>query len=138
MDSLDGMLEFSEFLKRSAKNIDDTSNKKDILQESGDMIAEKAVESADNKYIGVHSGLLSNTGSHAQGNQIIAEWKSEAPNEVVIGWTSDAFYGHIQEVGFYHHGSGNFIKNPHLRPAFEEIQDRVFQRMIEKIGDLIK
>lgn len=138
MDSLSGMGEFANELLEDAKKMESDNAKADTLMSGGEIVVKQAQENAKGKLIGIHSGLLSNSPPHGEGDQILAEWEKSDPDELVVGWTSDAFYGMLQERGFYHHGSGKFIKNPHLRPAFEEKKEEVFDAMIKKIKEYIK
>ena len=38
-------------------------------------------------------------------------------NQVLIGWTRDASFGPLIELGYHHTVSRKFIKIPHLRPG---------------------
>lgn len=138
MDSLFGMNEFANELLENAKKMDSDRAKEETLQSGGKIVLKQTQENVKGKRLGIHSGLLSNSPPHGRGEQIIAEWEESNPDELIIGWTSDGFYGMLQERGYYHHGSGEFIKNPHLRPAFEEKKEEVFDAMIKKIKEYIK
>jgi hypothetical protein len=40
-------------------------------------------------------------------------------------------YGAFQELGFHHYGSGDFIRNPHIEPAFHA-EDRAYRDGIRR------
>ncbi len=42
-------------------------------------------------------------------------------------------YGDFQELGFRHHLSGEFIQNPHMYPAFREIEETAGARLGEAV-----
>lgn len=68
---------------------------------------------------------------------IMAEWRKSNPDEIIIGWTSDAFYGMIHERGYRQWKSRRFYKIPHMRPAFESSQEEAYRAGIEKAKKLL-
>lgn len=104
----DLMLGFDEFEKDMASIIKEV-NDPEVMHEMLEAMAKPIVEEAKRL-------VKADTGALKKG--IVLKWSSRRPDEIKIGWTNRAFYGAMLEEGYHHVGSGQFIKMPHIRPAY--------------------
>lgn len=104
----DLMLGFDEFEKDMESIIKEVSDP-EVMREMLEAMAKPIVEEAKRL-------VKSDTGELKKG--IVTKWSKTNPSELKIGWTNRAFYGQYLEEGYHHVGSGQFIKMPHIRPAY--------------------
>lgn len=102
-------LGFDAFEKDLQKIIETVSDP-DTIQEMLEVMAAPIVADAK-KRVPVNDGRLR--------DGIVTDYSRKRPYEIKIGWSNKAFYGRFLEDGYHHIGKKNqFIKKPHLRPAY--------------------
>lgn len=113
----DGFTEFNDMLKKIAQKVKDPVVREDALEAMAKPIVDEAKRLA-----GPGGGVMDNpTGNLA--DSIVAEIPSDLmkKSQIDIGWTESGWYGVKLEKGYMHyakHKPREFIKRPHLRPAF--------------------
>ena len=132
MATLDGMKEFRDLLEKDSRAFNGEARQK-ILESGAKPIVERA------KSIALGAGGKPAIQPHTKtlSNGIRYEYDSSAKDEISIGWTKEAFYGMFLERGFIHAKSKQFVKRAHLRPAYEETQEQVFDNMYRELEGLL-
>lgn len=126
--SEEGVAELMLELEEITKKITDPNTKKEVLE----AMAEPVVDESKRKARSIF-GEYQNTGKLE--DSIASEWQASSPDEIEIGWGKDGFYGKFHERGFYHSRAKRFIKNPHIRPAFEAKRTEVANAAIKKLKE---
>lgn len=119
-------------LTEIAVKITDPDTKKQVLE----AMAEPVVQEA--KRITRPGGIFGkfrHTGNLSE--SIGSEWDPDKPDQIRIGWSEKGFYGQFHERGFFHKTAKKFIKNPHIRPAFESKRRQVGDAGIKKYKELL-
>lgn len=125
------ILDLADVLDAVARKVTSMEFRKEALEAHAEPIVKEARRRAD-RGGGVFPGA---TGELAKG--IHATWSISEPNEIKIGWDWDHYYGMMQERGFVHWRSRRFIKNPHLRPAYNAKRDEGQRAAVDVLNKAI-
>lgn len=110
-----GIREMQRLLQDIAKEVKDTTTRKEVLE----AMAEPVVEEAKRR-VAPGGGVFEGQGNLAK--NITSQWTPTNPSEIDIGYTAKGYYGIFWERGFFHYAKGStgrhFLKKPHLRPAY--------------------
>lgn len=113
----DGFKDFSYLLKLYGEKMTDPKVRKEALEAMAEPIVEEAKRLA-----GRGGGVMDNPYGNLA-DSIVAEIPHDLmkKNHINIGWTESGWYGVKLEKGYMHyakHKPREFIKRPHLRPAY--------------------
>lgn len=114
-DELKGMMEYAEKMKRAASNMASVETRKRLLKNSAKKVRDEARKLADK------GGPVFPGATGRLKDNIVFGDSDQEKDSVIVGWTNDGYYGRLHERGFIHVG-GNFVKFPHIRPAYEKVQ----------------
>ena len=127
-----GIEELMLDLEEIGLKISDPETKKQVLE----AMAEPVVKEA--KRITRPGGMFGKyrkTGNLSK--SIGKEWSPDYPDEIKVGWGEEGFYGKFHERGFFNKQYKVFIKNPHIRPAFESKRSEVGSAGIKKYKEIL-
>lgn len=124
----DGINDFLKELTDMEVKIQSPSFKREVLEAMAEPVVETARSNASRRF-------KRRSGNLEVG--IVAEWRGANPDDIFIGWTSNAFYGMMHERGYRHWKSKRFYKTPHMRPAFEANKEKAMQNGIDKAKELL-
>lgn len=121
----DGLLDFCKDLERYAKAVQETENKKEMLENAADMVIEQFNANYDSYFDHPTGDLKEN---------VVKEYGVDNEDEVAIGWTNDGFSGRIIERGYDHIGPNHkWIIRRHLETSFHEKEKQITDYMTETV-----
>lgn len=126
-----GVAELMLELEQIGLKIADPETNQKVLEAMAEPVVQESKREAGRIF-----GKYQKTGKLAE--SIGSEWSPENPKEIKIGWGADGYYGGFHERGFFHKQAKRFVKNPHIRPAFERKKEEAAKAGIQKYKDILK